>query len=109
MTQLLSAVVAGRTGTGLRLMDNYTTHLYVHVEGSGNSASAALLASPSTTPLRYLTVTAWAVGATQSATAQLTGFYPNLVASVTWVSAAAGGTGSVNLWVEAQRFMHGLP
>lgn len=73
---------------------------YVHIDCSGNSASATLLASPDGAS-RWMAVTSWAMGPGTTATAQVQSFLPYVAAQLEW---ASGGTrtGTVTFYYDGR-------
>ena len=96
MSYLISAQNAVGTGRGGTSYSMYWSNVsYVHVESSGNSASATLLASPNGVD-RWMAVTSWALGVNATATAQIASFFPFVMGRVDWVSGDAL-TGTVTM------------
>ena len=89
-------VGTGVGATGAKAMF-WSDKIYVHIDCSGNSASASILASPDGAS-RWLNITSWAIGVNATATAQLTAMYPFVIGQVDWVSGAAN-TGTVTMQV----------
>ncbi len=84
------------TGSGTARATYWSNVSYVHIDCSGNSASATLVASPDGCG-RWMEVTSWAMGPSTTATAQVVSFFPFVNAHLDWVSGAAR-TGTVTFY-----------
>lgn len=83
-------------GSGTAQSFRWSDKTYFYVSAAGNSATATLYASPDGAS-HWLPITAIAVKGTASA--QLTGFYPYILAEATWIS---GGTVTAQLYVAVE-------
>jgi hypothetical protein len=90
MAYALIFTAMNQTGSGTARAMYWSDKGYVHIDCSGNSASATLWASPDGNG-KWMSVTSWALGQNVTATAQVASFLPYVNASLDWVSAGTGG------------------
>lgn len=99
MAILMNAQNAVGTASGAHSMFRSDVG-YVHIDCSGNNATASLLASPDG-DTRWVSVTSWAMTAGTTATAQVLSFLPYVNAQLDWVSAGTR-TGTVTFYYDGR-------
>lgn len=97
MSYLISGQNTSGSGNGAIQGVHWSDMGYAMLEVSGNSASAALWGNVSDEARCWMKVTAWAQGPNTTATAQITGTFFKVMATVDW---ASGGTNTGKVYLQ---------